>query len=518
MSWKRIVPPLLSVALAACTLSLDGPPPAHGPEPGPEPAPAAPVDPAALMAEARIPGLAWAVLADGEIARVGFAGVADAYDSEPVTGETLFEAASLSKPVFATAVLRLAERGEIDLDRPLHQILPYDRISHDPRSELLTARLVLSHRTGLPNWGPERLDFTFDPGARFGYSGEGFVYLQRCVEALTGEALDAFVRREVFAPLGLRRSRFSWPEDEEPPLALPHDEAGRRQDKRIPNEGNAAASLHTTAGEYARFVAAWMNGDLLSPETVAEALEPQVRMTGEESASPRRAAVAQRIAWGLGWGLVLPPQGGSSSPVAWHWGDNGPAKAFVAFDPGAKRGLVYFANSTNGLAIGRELVRNALGNLDVAFEWAGYDPYDRPGWAERLDGLVAEREGRLEDALAAFERARNLDPDDEEVGRRADWLAEIVERKKDPVDLPARLLESYAGDYGPRHLRVEDGRLVYQRDGGRVYPLTPLTETVFLLDGLSGFRLEVVLAGEDRPVKLVGHYVEGHVDESLRDP
>ncbi len=142
-----------------------------------------------MMRAARIPGLSLAELRDGELVRVEVIGVADAASGEPVSEATLFEAASLSTPVFATIVLRLVERGEIDLDRPLVEYLVNERID-DPRGDRITARMVLSHRSGLPNWGGERLELAFDPGTAFNYSGEGYVYLQRVVEDLTGVSLD----------------------------------------------------------------------------------------------------------------------------------------------------------------------------------------------------------------------------------------------------------------------------------------------------------------------------------------
>ena len=145
--FRRSAVLVLAFLVTGCTPSAEPPPAAVAVEPsGP--------DYEALMQAARIPGLAVAVIEDGDVASVELFGLADAESGEVLSGEMLFEAASLSKPVFATAVLRLAERGEFDLDQPLHELLPNDRISHDPRSEALTARLVLSHRTGLPNWGP----------------------------------------------------------------------------------------------------------------------------------------------------------------------------------------------------------------------------------------------------------------------------------------------------------------------------------------------------------------------------
>ncbi|HXV77779.1 MAG TPA: serine hydrolase, partial [Candidatus Polarisedimenticolaceae bacterium] len=380
----------------------------------------------------------------------------------------------------------------------------------------LTARLVLSHRTGLPNWGGERLDFETDPGAAFGYSGEGFVLLQRALEQTTGETLDALTRREVFEPLGMVRSRFSWPEGTELGRVTRHDPVGRPQPGNEPRESNAAASLHTTASEYARFVVAWLNGELLGEPAADEALRPAVRIE-RDSVDEEETATA-RLAWGLGWGIELPAAGAPGHPIYWHWGDNGPSKAFVAFDLATGSGLVYFANSANGLAIGPALVADVVGEMGATFEWLGYERYDSPGYAERLAGAVAESEGRYGEATAAFRSALAADPEDEETARRVEWLTDLLDRQQRPVALPRSLLERYAGSYGPRVLGVEEGMLHYQRGEGTRYRLVPLSETLFALDGLVTFRIEVALDDRGEPVKIIGHYVSGETDESARDP
>lgn len=490
--------------LGAC-LSSEAPDPAAPSVP--------PTDTAALMAEARIPGLSLARIRDGEIVSVESLGVANTESGDAVTADTLFEAASLSKPVFATIVLRWAERGELDLDQPLLDLLPNPRIDHDPRTHTITARLVLSHQTGLPNWGGEKLDLAFDPGTQFSYSGEGYVYLQHVLEELSGESLDTLARREVFAPLGMRRSRFDWPElppEGEPfPVAVQHDEVGNAEQPPGQSEQNAAASLLTTAEEYSRFVIAWMNHELLSEAMEREALTPAVHMQSEKRNPPRPPEVYERIGWGLGWGLVL-PQG-----IAWHWGDNGDAKAFVAFDPARRDGIVYFANSVNGLAIGKALCQSVIEDIGVAFAWNGYDSIESPGFAERLEGVAAEREGRFADAIAAFERVVELAPDDEETATRARWLADLQEIREHPVALPAGLAERYAGQYQDRRLFIVQGELRYQRGERHAYRLLPLSETLFALEGLTTFRIEVVLDEAGEPGKLVGYYLGGS-DESPR--
>ena len=155
--------------------------------------------------------------------------------------------------------------------------------------------------------------------------------------------------------------------------------------------------------------------------------------------------------------------------------------------------------------------------MELAFTWNGYRSLEAPGFAERLTGVVAEAEGRYADALAAFRAAAAADPDDEALGRRVEWIGDLLAARERPVEVAPEILESYAGAYGPRRLTLEDGTLRYQRDGGAEYRLVPLTESLFALDGLTIFRLEVVRGDDGVPSKLVGHYVNGQSDETPRD-
>ena len=477
------------------------------------------VDPAdyeSLMESARIPGMTVAVIEEGEIVRTELLGVANAETGEPITAHTLFEVASLSKPVFATAVLRMAERGEIDLDQPLHELLPNERISHDPRAEELTARIVLSHRTGLPNLGPPQLEFLFDPGSGFGYSGEGYVYLQQVISELTGLTLDEFVRREVFDPLGMNQSRFSWPEGEELILAMPHDGGGGVQQKQPEHEGNAASSLHTTAEDYARFVVSWMEGGLLSPEMEAAALAASVRLRGDEGGADHPPEVYERLGWGLGWGLQF-AEAEDGESIAWHWGDNGQFKAFVAYRPASGSGIAYFTNSSNGMAIGPAMVADVVGDMDPTFSWCGYESYDAPGFSDRLDGAVAEGEGHYADAIAAYRGVLEARPDDEATARRVEWLTDNLEDAPRTVELTMDARRAYAGQYGPRTIAVEDGELTYQREGGAKYRLIALGERMIYLAGVPIDRFEIVIDESGSPINLIGHYVNGHTDETPRN-
>jgi CubicO group peptidase (beta-lactamase class C family) len=123
----------------------------------------------------------------------------------------------------------------------------------------------------------EPLKIYFTPGDRFSYSGEGFVYLAAAVERITGETLEALVRRTLFKPLGMTGSRYVWQDRYETLKVYNHNLLGDLAGRRTPWRPNAAASLHTTAGDYARFVLAVLAGEGLRASTAQAWLSPQNR-------------------------------------------------------------------------------------------------------------------------------------------------------------------------------------------------------------------------------------------------
>ncbi len=165
----------------------------------------------AIMAEQGVPG-AQVIYADRGTEREFDYGVANAATGRPVTAETVFEAASLTKVVASYVVLQLVDEGLLDLDTPLSEYFDYSRIAGDPAAQRITGRMVLTHTSGLPNWatGPSSPEFettpvstTFEPGTQWSYSGEGFYYLQKTVESLTGKSFEQLVRERVFERFGM---------------------------------------------------------------------------------------------------------------------------------------------------------------------------------------------------------------------------------------------------------------------------------------------------------------------------
>jgi CubicO group peptidase (beta-lactamase class C family) len=350
-----------------------------------------------LMDRGGVTGLAMAVTSDTGLFWARGFGVRSAETGDPVTENSVFEAASLSKPVFAYAVLQLVDQGLIELDTPISEYYGYPDIAHDERHTLITPRMVLTHTPGFPNWRPRGEGLTIDrePGTAFRYSGEGFVYLQRAVMALTGESLDSLARRLVFEPLGMTSSSYLWQERFEETVALPHGTDGEVLEKNKPRlgRGNAAASFHTTAPDFARFMTAVMNGTGLRDSTALAMLTPQIQ-------------VDSGLSWGLGIGLQDTEEG----RAFWHWGDNRAYKAYAIAYPEEGVGIVWFTNSENGHGILGAMLEGTLGGAHPAVAWLDYEAYDSPVRLVRVALEDAYETSGIESALARYHELKVTEP------------------------------------------------------------------------------------------------------------
>lgn len=310
-----------------------------------------------LMRQAHVPGLGLVLIREGQIVWQEAFGLRQAETTEALTTETLFQAASLSKPLFAYGVLHLVQAGVLALDRSLTKYLPTPFVSGDPLLDQITARMVLSHQAGWPNWREDGqpLIRTFSPGAQFGYSGEGFGYLQQVVEHVSNQSLEQFMDQRVFGPLQMPRSTFLWtvPETE---AAHGHDQEGKPCTPFSMAGPHAAASLQTTPSEYARLVCALFEEasapGSLSSVWKGEMLRPQVELE-------------PAVAWGLGWGLQHTEYGWAF----WHTGDNPGFKQFTLAYPQTRSGLVIMTNGDGGTRVWEPLCHLGLGGEYPLFAW-----------------------------------------------------------------------------------------------------------------------------------------------------
>jgi CubicO group peptidase (beta-lactamase class C family) len=275
----------------------------------------------------------------------------------------------LSKPIFAHTVLQLVDHGFISLDVPLDNYFP-GYLPGDPRSALITARHVLSHCAGLPNWRNAEFPLRtyFEPGVEFSYSGEGYLFLQKAVESVMGEKIDGLIDRLVFQPFAMTRSSFVWDRRFDDNRAYPHDAFGRPALSYKPGEANAAWSAQTCAADFGRFLMAVLEGAKLKPETYRLWLHPhaEVKHKGIQCLGPREQDITTRVAWGLGWGLK-PEEG-----TFFHWGDNGPFTAFTIGSVVDGNAVVIFTNGASGLSIMPELLAPFRDGERPSLMWLDY--------------------------------------------------------------------------------------------------------------------------------------------------
>ncbi len=318
-------------------------------------------------------------------------------DAVPATADSVYAAASLTKAVFSYAFIGLALDGAVSLDRPVMEYLPLPN-PDDARARTITARHLLSHTGGWRNWrnnASQELTADFEPGTRWSYSGEGFFFLQRIAEHVTGQSVGDFVRARVLDPLNMTRSSMARREDLEPHLVTGHNsrgepvrpfgesillelrramaarnrsiEAGKVADLEaavriaepslpvLPNfvTVNAAASLVTSVNDFARFLRHFVTARQLGGQAAAIV----------EQMMTSRIRCNDAIEWGHGVGLET--IGGTR--WAWQWGDNSGFKHIFFADPRGQRAIVVFTNGDRGTRVYERVVRARTGIDHPAF-------------------------------------------------------------------------------------------------------------------------------------------------------
>lgn len=288
-------------------------------------------------------------------------------DSIPAAKDcsTVFKAASLSKVVFAYIVLKMADRGEIDLDTPVYKYTRIDRFENQEWAKMVTPRMVLSHRSGLSNWAAgvstdkwpvAIIKFKYWPDSTFSYSGEAYAFLQRAVEDIRGKSIQKVAEEEVFIPFNMPNTSYGWKDDYETLAANEYSRRGELQKKQIYPRENVGYTMRTTAKEYARFIEnAIVDGIGLKPETHRMMLTP----TGVAHRNTEPKEYDKYIEWGLGVGIEHNEELGD---IYHHWGDNGSFKALFIVAPKVNKYLVYLTNSFYGHDIIDQLTPLYFGN------------------------------------------------------------------------------------------------------------------------------------------------------------
>lgn len=326
---------------------------------------------AALLKQKNVPGMQLVYSKSG-VATVYQLGLRKSGIGGAVDAQTVFQAASLGKVVLAYLALRLHDQGRLDLGKPLLNYCPYPRLRQQPNADKITARMVLAHLSGLPNWaqnplaagwGTSALKLKYRPDSCWNYSGEGYVWLQKTLEQISGKSLEKLAQEEVFGPLQMANSSFVWQTRFAHNAAFGHDKTGKPTEIRQFAWPNGAFSLLSNAEDYNRFLQAILSGKSLQPAT-------RQLLTSPASDAARCATPPSPtdpfIAWAAGVGLAATSHG----PALWHWGDNGDFQGFFMMFPEKQESVVLLTNSANGLQLTDDVLRLLLGTGQYrAMQW-----------------------------------------------------------------------------------------------------------------------------------------------------
>lgn len=411
-------------------------------------------------------GLAARIWHDGEIVLVHDRGWSDLEHLVEVGPETRLGIASVTKLFTAVTLLRLAAAGEVDLDAPVQAYLPDFPVK--PEGEI-TLRHLATHRSGIPHpqaRTPEFLATHYEsardalevfadealvavPGERRVYSSSNYNLLAAVIEAVRGRPFPEVVAQEVLEPLSLSGTRF-----DDVLAVIPHrasrysfyhpwtyEESDRLY--RVPTWDYSfnlgGGGLVSTASDLARFGEALLHPGLL-------------------------AGAELGILYDDSWFGKLADDGGRYLSMS---GSN----------PGVQTGLTVFPErSTVGVVLSNTWGVGARSADMVSLATAL--PLLCAGSAQGFEvlGAFEMRAGLLQRAVESLRRAAQLDPEErEELERKVDWVESLLRAEESPVSVPLERLLSYAGDYGPRRVWVEDRSLVYRRDGSEAHPLVPLS-------------------------------------------
>lgn len=322
-----------------------------------------------IMKDARIQGVAVGLIVDGKLAYAQGFGYADHAGKVPVTPDTVFVAASLSKPIASWVTLRLADQGVLHLDEPLADVLsPWPLIQGPYDHRKITIRHLLSHTAGTSLGGYQGwLDFKELPtleqslkgktngrgaveliapaGSRFEYSGGGYTLLQLAIERATTRRYQDLARELVFDPLGMAHSSVAMSPAVLANSAEGHGDDGTPVPMRYYAE-QAPSGLSTTVRDFARWMIAGMDR---SPgaHPLDDAQRSQL-YTPAELSTPRASG---EMIYGLGHFIERLPDG---SIAVGHDGRNQAGfRAKFLMRPGSADGIVFLSNSRSGLALDR---------------------------------------------------------------------------------------------------------------------------------------------------------------------
>ena len=355
-----------------------------------------------MMAEAKVQGLAMAVIDDGKVVFVRSWGRRNVEKNLPLQTDTIMYGASLTKFAFAYMVMQLVDEGKVDLDRSIAGYLPkplpqypfYEALSGDERWRKLTPRILLSHTSGLANFAflepDQKMRLHFDPGTRYAYSGEGLILMQFVLETGLGLKVGDEMQRRVFDRFGMTRTSMMWRADFAENLADGYriDGSFEAHDER--SKPRAAGSMDTTITDFARFLGGFARGEGLSATSRAEMIKPQIAITTPSqfptfvnATSPAMKAI--NLSAGLG---VITFEGPFGHAFFKGGHNDSTGNQAICVEKG-RRCVLFLSNDVRAESLYQRLTEATLGDPGMPWSWEGYTPYERDkGKGKRETGLA----------------------------------------------------------------------------------------------------------------------------------
>ena len=332
------------------------------------------------MQEAKVPGLAVGIVEAGRPVYVRGFGVMDARDpARPVTAETLFHMASITKPFVATSVMQLAERGRVDLDAPITRYLSYFQLK-DARYRAITVRLMLTHTSGMPDvedylWDKPEFDdgaleryvrslrdksLRWEPGRKFAYSNMAYEVLGDLVAKVSGMSFEDYVNKNILKPAGMTSSTLMFKEAAPARLAAGHTRG--KDGTVIPvahypyNRSHTPSSnLHSSATDMVRWMLVNLNRGELDGRRILKDSTYDLMWKPTEASRD----VSPGISVGISWFL----KSHHAQQVVRHGGSDDGFLTTVVMLPARKTGVVVLINSDRAplAAIERKALLVVLG-------------------------------------------------------------------------------------------------------------------------------------------------------------
>ncbi|MDE3741116.1 serine hydrolase [Maribacter polysaccharolyticus] len=342
-----------------------------------------------LMAEYHAPAVGVGIIEDGKIEVVKVYGENQKGSKAPQN--TIFNVASITKPVVTAAILKLVAHGDWDLDEPLYHYWTDPDVANDAYAKLITTRNCLSHTTGFKNWRWDeedgKLKFNFKPGTEFQYSGEGMEYLRHAVESKFKIGLEKIVDSLVFKPLKMKDAKMGWLADKDTSrFAKWYDTRGNLHSINYKiTKINAADDMLLTVNDLLLFGNAIMHKKVVDGVLYDEMIKPQ-------------SAINEKLNQGLGW-VVYDKLSNGEYIINHDGGDPGVVTTLILF-PKSQNGIVIFVNSDNGASITNTINKAILIN--------GMEVIEGLHWETKIPRTIILKESILKKYVGTYKTNHNF--------------------------------------------------------------------------------------------------------------